>query len=156
MYQRILIPLDGSEEAEIAVDEVVHLSPNPQVVHLQLVENGVTQSRRLEGYAMYADQISDARRRSGEAYLAPLRERLEARGTRVEVSVESGTPLHQVAEKAEAWRPDLILFGGAGGGWLRRLLGLARIAPRLSRRVDARVLVIQEPLKSPEVLQTAA
>lgn len=156
MYQRILIPLDGSEEAEIAVDEAARLSPNPQVVHLQLVENGAAQSRRLEGYATYADQVSDARQRAGEAYLRPLRERLEARGLRVEVSVESGNPLHQVAETAEAWRPDLILFGGAGGGWLRRLLGLARIAPRLSRRVDARVLVIQEPLKSPEALRAAA
>ena len=34
MYERILIPLDGSQEAEAAAHEVVHLSANPEVVHL--------------------------------------------------------------------------------------------------------------------------
>ena len=62
MYERILIPLDGSQEAETAVHEVVHLSVNPQVVHLQLVENGVMQSRQLEGYTLYADQIQGVSR----------------------------------------------------------------------------------------------
>ena len=71
MYERILIPLDGSQEAEAAAHEVVHLSANPEIVHLQLVENGVMQSRQLEGYTVYADQIHDAHKRSGKSVLKP-------------------------------------------------------------------------------------
>lgn len=158
MYERILIPLDGSEEAEAAVDEVVHLSPNPEIVHLQLVETGAMQSRQLEGYAMYADQIDDARKRSGEAYLRPLRRKLEARGLRASISAAAGDPLRQVIEKAEKMNADLILLGGEEGGWFRRRWGrgLARLASRLARRTTARLLVIQGPARRPASLDKAA
>ena len=156
MYERILIPLDGSQEAEAAVHEVVHLSMNPEVVHLQLVENGVMQSRQLEGYTTYADQIHDARKRSGEAYLQPLRRKLEARGLRVEVSVTNGAPLHEVIERAEKLDADLVLLGAGEGGWLRRRIGLSHIAPRLAKKVKAHVLLVQERAKHQEALQRAA
>ena len=156
MYERILIPLDGSQEAEAAVHEVVHLSANPTIVHLQLVENGVMQSRQLEGYTLYADQIHDARARAGEAYVQPLRRRLEARGLSVEVSVTSGAPLHEVIEAAEKFDADLVLLGAGEGGWLRRHLGFSRLAPRLAKRVKAHVLLVQGPVKPQEALTRAA
>ena len=116
MYERILIPLDGSEEAEAAVHEVVHLSVNPKIIHLQLVESGVMQSRQLEGYTLYSDQIHDARTRSGEAYVQPLRRKLEDRGLRVEVSITNGAPLHEVANRAKKLEADLILIGAGEEG----------------------------------------
>lgn len=156
MYERILIPLDGSREAEAAAHEVVHLALNPEVVHLQLVENGVMQSRQLEGYTMYADQIHDARARIGEAYLEPLRRKLESRGLRVETAVTNGAPLHEVIEAAEKLDADLILLGAGEGGWLRRSLGLAHLAPRLAKRVKAHVLLVQGLVKQQKALQRAA
>ena len=156
MYERILIPLDGSQEAEAAAHEVVHLSANPEVVHLQLVENGVMQSRQLEGYTTYADQIHDAHRRSGEAYLEPFRRMLGDRGLHVEVSVTNGAPLHEVIEAAEKMDADLILLGAGEGGWLRRRTRLSNIAPRLAKRVKAHVLVVQGGVKQQEALQRAA
>ena len=156
MYERILIPLDGSEEAEAAVHEVVHLSMNPQVVHLQLVENGVMQSRQLEGYTVYADQIHDARARFGDTYLEPLRRMLGDRGLRVEVSVTNGAPLHEVAGTAEKLDADLILLGAGEGGWLRWRIGLSHIAPRLAKKVKAHVLLVQGGAKQQEALQRAA
>jgi nucleotide-binding universal stress UspA family protein len=156
MYERILIPLDGSQEAEAAVHEVVHLSANPTIVHLQLVENGVMQSRQLEGYTLYADQIHDARTRAGEAYVQPLRRMLEDRGLRVEVSITNGAPLHEVAKRAEKLDADLILIGAGEEGWLGRRFGLARLAPRLVKRVNAHVLLVQGPVKPQEALTRAA
>jgi nucleotide-binding universal stress UspA family protein len=156
MYERILIPLDGSQEAEAAVHEVVHLSANPTIVHLQLVENGVMQSRQLEGYTLYADQIHDARARAGEAYVQPLRRMLEDRGLRVEVSITNGAPLHEVAKRAEKLDADLILIGAGEEGWLGRRFGLARLAPRLAKRVKAHVLLVQGPVKPEVALQRAA
>lgn len=156
MYQRILIPLDGSEEAEAAVDEAARLSPNPEIVHLQLVESGVMQSRQLEGYAMYADQIDDARKRSGEAYLRPLRRKLEALGLRASISAAAGDPLLQIAEQAKALDADLILLSGEEGGWFRRRAGLARLAPLLAKKVKARLLLIRGPARPPEALDRAA
>jgi nucleotide-binding universal stress UspA family protein len=158
MYERILIPLDGSQEAEAAVHEVVHLSANPTIVHLQLVENGVMQSRQLEGYTLYADQIHDARARAGEAYVQPLRRMLEDRGLRVEVSITNGAPLHEVAKRAEKLDADLILIGAGEEGWLGRRFGLARLAPRLVKRVNAHVLLVQrqERVQQKEALSRAA
>ena len=156
MYERILIPLDGSQEAEAAVHEVVHLSANPTIVHLQLVENGVMQSRQLEGYTLYADQIHDARTRAGEAYVQPLRRMLEDRGLHVEVSITNGAPLHEVAKRAEKLDADLVLIGAGEGGWLRRHFGFSRLAPRLAKRVKAHVLLVQGPVKPQEALTRAA
>ena len=156
MYERILIPLDGSEEAEAAVHEVVHLSRRPEVVHLQLVENCVMQSRQLEGYTIYAEQIQNARARFGNAYLESLRRILEEQGLHVEVSVANGVPLYEVAEAAEKLDADLILLGAGAGGWLRRRIGLAHIAPRLAKNVKARVLLVQGQSKQKEALQKAA
>ena len=156
MYERILIPLDGSQEAEAAVHEVVHLSVNPEVVHLQLVENGVMQSRQLEGYTTYADQLQDARARFGDSYLEPFRRMLGDRGLHVEVSVANGVPLHEVAGAAEKMDADLILLGAGEGGWLRRRIGLSHIAPRLAKKVKAHVLLVQGLEKQKEALQRAA
>ena len=156
MYERILIPLDGSLEAEAAVHEVVHLSMNPEVIHLQLVENGVMQSRQLEGYTTYADQIQDARTRFGDSYLEPLRRMLGDRGLRVKTSVTNGAPLHEVTEAAEKLDADLILLGAGDGGWLRRRIGLSHLAPRLAKRVKAHVLLVQGLVKQQKALQRAA
>ena len=158
MYERILIPLDGSQDAEAAVHEVVHLSANPTIVHLQLVESGVMQSRQLEGYTLYADQIQEARTRSGEAYVQPLRQKLEDRGLRVEVSITNGAPLHEVIEAAEKFDADLILIGAGEEGWLGRRYGLARLAPRLVKRLNAHVLLVQrqERVQPKEALTRAA
>lgn len=156
MYERILIPLDGSQEAEAAAHEVLHLSANPQVVHLQLVENGVMQSRQLEGYTTYVDQIQDARSRCGEAYLEPLRRMLGDKGLHVETSITNGDPLGEVAERAEKLDADLVLLGAGEGGWLRRRFGLAHIAPRLAKKVKAHVLLVQEGTKQQEALERAA
>ncbi|MCY3823098.1 MAG: universal stress protein [Nitrospinae bacterium] len=156
MYERILIPLDGSQEAEAAAHEVVHLSANPQVVHLQLVENGVMQSRQLEGYTVYADQIHDAHKRSGEAYLDPFRRMLGDKGLHVETSVTNGDPMGEVAERAEKLDADLVLLGAGEGGWLRRRTRLSNIAPRLAKKVKAHVLLVQGPMKPEVALQRAA
>ena len=158
MYERILIPLDGSVEAEAAVHEVVHLSVNPKIIHLQLVESGVMQSRQLEGYTLYSDQIHDARTRSGEAYVQPLRRKLEDRGLRVEISITNGAPLHEVAKRAEKLEADLILIGAGEEGWLGRRFGLARLAPRLVKRLNTHVLLVQkqERAQLKEALQRAA
>ena len=121
MYERILIPLDGSQEAEAAVHEVVHLSANPTIVHLQLVENGVMQSRQLEGYTLYADQIHDARTRAGEAYVQPLRRMTgRSRSARRGFHHERRLRCMRWPKAAEKLDADLILIGAGEEGWLGR------------------------------------
>jgi len=151
MHTNVLIPLDGSDGAEAAVDEAVRLAPAVKKAHLMLVESPVVKAYHLEGYTMYADHIVEMRVQSGKDYLRPFQERLEAAGLEVTVSIRFGDPVRSIVKEAEALGTDLILLGGEEGGWLWRHTGLAGIAYRLSRRVDATVLVVQGTAETEEL-----
>lgn len=144
MYTRVLIPLDGSEAAEAAVRESIRMVPAIRSVHLLVVDEPIRGAVRLDGYIMYADQWVRVRRELAEDYLRPIVEKMKKVGVEVTFSVQFGEAMAAIVRTAQTVRPDLILLGGEEGGWFRRRTGLAGLAPRLSRRVSAVVLAVQE------------
>lgn len=147
MYANVLIPVDGSAGSLAAVDEAIRLAPAVQKVHLTLVEQSVLKAYQLEGYVTYADRIVQARKKSGEEYLQPLREKLEAAGIEVATSVRFGEPSSSIIRAARETEADLVLLGGREGGFLSRHTGMAYLAPRLSRNLIASVVTVQERLQ---------
>lgn len=160
MYSRVLIPLDGSESAEAAIEEAIELAPAVNSIHLVLVENPVFQARRLEGYTVFVDEYVKVRKEMGANYLEQFQKKLEAAGIEVKASVQFGDQVPVITKLAREEEADLILLGGREGSWLRRSTGLAGIAQRLSRRTNVAVMVVsgekavQEAL--PEKLAPAA
>jgi nucleotide-binding universal stress UspA family protein len=142
MHTKILIPLDGSERAEAAVDEALELITSAGAVHLMVVDTAALQMRQLEGFTLYVDQYREIRKQSGIDYLRPFKEKIEAAGGEVTTSVAFGDPVPVIAKEAGRRGTDLILLGGSGGGWLERHTGLAKYAPRLAKRVSATVLTV--------------
>ena len=142
MHTKILIPLDGSERAESAVDEALELLPAAGAVHLMVVDTTALQMRQLEGFTLYVDQYREIRKQSGLDYLRPFIEQIEAVGGEVTTSVAFGDPVPVLAKEAGRRGTDLILLGGSGGGWLARHTGLAKYAPRLAKRAGTAVLTV--------------
>ncbi len=156
MYSRVLIPLDGSEDAELAVEEALELAPAVKSAHLVLVETAVLQARRLEGYTVFVDEYVKIRKEMGKDYLLPFQKKLEAAGIEVTATIVFGDPVTTIAKLARKEESDLILLGGKKGGWLARHTGMVGLASRLSRKVDAKVLTVQGGEKRKEKLATAA
>jgi len=144
MYTRVMIPLDGSRAAEAAVKEAIRMAPAIRSVHLLMVDEPIRGAIRLDGYVMYVDQWFKVRREMAEDYLRPLAEELKRAGMEVTQSVQFSEAGASIVKAAGNLRVELILLGGEEGGWFRRPTGLAGLAPRLSRRVKAAVMTVQE------------
>ncbi|MBT3350570.1 MAG: universal stress protein [Nitrospinaceae bacterium] len=143
MQSKVLIPLDGSESAELAVEEALELSSAWKSVHLILVDSSPYQARQLEGYTIYADQYAEIRKQSGMAYLQPFKERLEAVGLEVSTSVVFGDPVQVIVKSAHKNNSELLIIGESGSSWFERHAGLSKYAPRLSRQLEAAVITVQ-------------
>ncbi|MEK6710221.1 MAG: universal stress protein [Nitrospinota bacterium] len=156
MYGRVLIPLDGSEAAEAAVKEAVRLAPAIRSAHLLVVDEPIRGAARLDGYVMFVDEWFRVRRGMAADYARPLAEKLQEAGVEVTHSMLFGEAGAAIVQAAQNLKPDLILLGGEEGGWFRRPTGLASLAARVSRRVSAAVLTVQEgalPAPAPEAVE---
>ena len=148
MYQRILVPVDGSETSKRALQTAVALaaeeSAKLHVVHV-CEERPVYVSMDTLPYPL-AD-LREALHKEGEQVLA------EAIASASEGSVKADGKLlvldradqrisDAVEQEAEAWRADLIVVGTHGRRGFRRLL-LGSVAEHLIRIATRPVLLIR-------------
>jgi nucleotide-binding universal stress UspA family protein len=155
MYLNVLVPLDGSENSESAIEEALELASSMKSVHLMLVENTAYQTRQLEGFTFYVDKYMEIRKQSGMDYLAPFKEKLEAAGLKVTVEVGFGDPVPVIEKAANRLRTDMVILGGNSGGWLERHVGLAKYGRRLSQKLSSTVLTVQPKDRKEKVPEAA-
>ncbi len=136
MYHRILVPLDGSELAELALAPAGLLARrfNAQLWLLQVLapvplESG--SSVRLARAAV--DQAQE--------YLQDVQRRLEASGLTVRAIVRWGDPAGEILAAAQEGRADLIAMATHGRGGLGRWM-LGSVADRVVRAATIPVLVV--------------
>jgi nucleotide-binding universal stress UspA family protein len=138
MYQRILVAIDGSRTADLALTEAVGLAKTQdaavRIAHvIDVTDTGV------EDIVPHT-QIRAARAKTGREILAEAAAFAKKAGLRVETRLLEIERVDQrivdvLAEEAKAWPADLVVIGTHGRRELnRRQLGsvadeLARIAP---------------------------
>ncbi len=144
MYQRILVPIDGSPNSERALQEAIRFA---QFHHAQLMLVHVLEDMRYfdtENYVNYAELMQSAKdsawrmldkaaawvRQAGVDVTEKL---LEAGGRRV---------AHVIVEEADHWSADLIIIGTHGRSGFSRLL-LGSIAEGVLRVSTVPVLLIR-------------
>ena len=149
-YERLLVPTDGSENAEAALPHGAEIAAAHgaavdvlNVVDLQSAggafnAGGLSKSfvERLEA------EGEDAVERAAGELTATLSE--EAVGTAVERTASLGGAAAGVREYAEAHGSDLIVMGARGRSNLERTL-LGSVASTVVRTVDVPVLVVPAP-----------
>jgi nucleotide-binding universal stress UspA family protein len=148
MYQRILVPLDGSETSLRGLDEAVRLA----LLHgatLRLV-HGLNSFGRTPGHASHASYATllPRMKEEGERLLQQARERAERNGAKsVETQLLSSLTLQLaelVAEDAANWKADLIVAGTRGRKGIERILW-GSDAQHVLRLTSAPVLLVQAP-----------
>jgi nucleotide-binding universal stress UspA family protein len=152
MYSQILVPLDGSENAERALPHAQELAQAAgAILHLIQV---VSHSEELDmvrggGYdflaAEYSQQLAReviaARiNRAGE-YLKEVAMRLESEGIKAETAVREGAAAENIIQYAQEKGIDLIIMGTRGQGGIQRFL-LGSTTDRVLRTGHLPVLVV--------------
>jgi len=125
MYQRILVPIDGSDTAERALREAIKLADGKAQLRLLHVVEEIY-PLDAEGYAFidYA-ALREVARSSGERLLAKAGESARQAGAAVETALleAEGERVANVIYKAALdWHAELIVIGTHGRSGFSRLL----------------------------------
>ena len=138
MYERILVPIDGSETAAAAADHAIELARafDAEIHPVYVVETNVGPTTGLV-------DVLEALEEAGEEAVEAVRERAAEAGIdRVDGGVLRGTPHRAILDYADAHDVDLIVMGTHGRTGLDRYL-LGSIAERVVRLADVPVLTVR-------------
>jgi nucleotide-binding universal stress UspA family protein len=119
MYDRILVPTDGSESAEAAMEHAIGLAETFDAeIHLLHVVD-------TRHYDTSIESAVEPLERRGERYLDRLLEMAEGTAVpAITADVEVGRPARAILAYAEENQVDLVVMGTRGeSGLARRLLG---------------------------------
>jgi nucleotide-binding universal stress UspA family protein len=141
MYDRILVPTDGSTETERAVEHAVELAAaHGAQLHAVYVVNSAT----FAGLPMETswEGVGDVLREEAETALARVEAIATDHGVPVTTQVLDGSPSRRIVEYAEGEDCDLVVMGTHGRGGIDRLL-LGSVAEGVVRACSVPVLTVQ-------------
>ncbi|MFW5895880.1 MAG: universal stress protein [archaeon] len=140
LYDRILVPTDGSDATARAVEEAVDLAAaHDATIHALYVLN--TASFASIPTESSVEGVSDMLEREGTAALDEVEAVARERGVPVERVQLDGSPAREIIRYAEGGDCDLIVMGTHGRGGIDRLL-LGSVAERVVRSSKVPVLTV--------------
>lgn len=149
MYDRILVPTDGSETAEAAVEHAVQLAGAYDAeIHALYVANTEAMSitlgpeqvdRILTGQFAEMDEL----KAKADRALGTVATAAEQAGVPVTTEIRGGQPHRKIADYVEEGDVDVVVMGSRGrSGVTRRIMG--SVAERVLRSTTVPVFVIDE------------
>lgn len=148
MYDRILVPTDGSAGTRRAIDHAVELAATDgATLHALYVVNAASfASLPMEtSWEGVADMLEE----EGEEAVAAVERAAREREVPVETTIVEGTPSREIVDFAADENCDLIVMGTHGRGGLDRLL-LGSVAERVVRSSSIPVLTLRMTEESAE------
>jgi len=148
MYQRILVPFDGSATSSRGLDEAIGIATltgaSLRLIHMLDI---LDFTNGFETAAIYTDHVIPFMRRTGEEILQGGKARAENAGVRADTVLLEGMKTRlcdAVAEQARTWGADLIVIGTHGRRGVGRML-LGSDAEQIVRTSIAPVLLVRSP-----------
>ncbi|WP_258127639.1 universal stress protein [Achromobacter anxifer] len=148
MYQRILVPIDGSATSELGLNEAIRLA---QLTHASLrlihVIDELSFALAVDSYGYYAGELLDLLRKSGAEILEKGMATVREKGLLVEGVLYENldkTVQQRVIAEAESWKADLIVIGTHGRRGVRRMV-LGSSAEGILRAAPVPVLLVRAP-----------
>jgi nucleotide-binding universal stress UspA family protein len=139
--KKILVPVDGSEHALRAIDDLIggiSGSHRPEL-HLLNVQHPLTGD---VGRFLDHQQISSFHREEGLKALAAARQKLDAAGIPYAVHISVGEPAEIIVQYAQEKGCDEIVMGARGHGLIATLL-MGSVARAVSDRAGIPVRVVE-------------
>ncbi|VTU36363.1 Putative universal stress protein [Variovorax sp. PBS-H4] len=148
MYQRILVPVDGSSTSNRGLDEAARLAKLTQGrMRLIHVVDELSFALAMDAHSGFAGDWLKVLRENGARILDESRATVEAAGIEVETSLcdtFSGSVHEKVIAEAVKWGADLIVLGTHGRRGVGRLV-LGSSAEHILRYAPVPVLLVRAP-----------
>jgi nucleotide-binding universal stress UspA family protein len=141
MYERILIPTDGSECADSAVDHAIDIATQYDA-ELHVLSVVDTRDMSHSAPAISPQQVEQTLRERAESVVESVAERAADAGVETITAVEPGVPDDVVVEYAADHDCDLVVMGTHGRTGLQRYL-LGSVTERTVRRSSVPVLTVR-------------
>lgn len=142
MYDRILVPTDGSEGAEPAVDHAIELAAafDATVHALYVVDTAAFAD--LDEAAVESDLVTESLTEGGRDAVDRVAERAREAGVEAETMVTRGRPVGTILDYAADHDVDVIVMGTHGRSGLDRLL-LGSVTEKVVRKSRIPVLTVR-------------
>jgi nucleotide-binding universal stress UspA family protein len=148
MYQRILVPVDGSPTSTRGLEEAIRLAGLTKGrLRLFHVIDELSFALGMDAYAGYAGDWMGVLRQNGHAVLDAAKVMVRAAGVEADTVLcdsFTGTVHEMVTKEASAWPADLIVLGTHGRRGVGRLV-LGSSAEHILRYAPVPVLLVRAP-----------
>ena len=146
MYQRILVPVDGSPTSTQGLSEALRLArmSGGQVRLLHLVDT-LSLALTLGAYGAFSGDIADDLRKEGEKILKSCSQQALDAGVTADVVMEEGTRgrlAELVQEQVRSWPADVVVLGTHGRRGVGRMV-LGSYAEQVVRSCPVPVLLVR-------------
>ncbi|WP_227376291.1 universal stress protein [Haladaptatus halobius] len=142
MFDRILIPTDGSDPAKPAVEMALNLAKvhNATLHILYIVDQPVSVSGMGEGFSGL-DDLLDALEKRGQQATKAIVEQARERDIETTAAVRRGNPHDDILTYAEEYDIDVIVMGTHGRTGVKRAL-LGSVTENVVRHSEIPVLTV--------------
>ena len=150
MFQRVLVPVDGSKRAEqaLAVATRIARASSGTVILVRVVTTAIDFAWYAINSPTLTETTFNTEMEKAQTYLTELAASSQCRGIQVVTEVTSGEPANAIFTLAHAHAADLIVLCSHGDTGFKRWV-LGSVAQKVTRQSSIPVLVLRE---SPEKL----
>ena len=126
MYEKIIVPLDGSKLAESVLPHVEEIATKcgGEVTLITVTERiqgfAITEDRSQPLGVRLAPQAAGKQEKAGQKYLTRVAEGLKTKGVKVKTEVLLGNPAEEIIINAKTEGGDLIIIASHGRSGLSR------------------------------------
>lgn len=119
MVSKILVPTDGSETAQKAVEYAIGLARqlNASVIFLIVIDNRsfIAQTIPAADTPMHViEPIEDYLREAAKGYAEVIKNLCDKKAVPADILIRTGHPVENIVKEAEKAKVDLILMGSHG------------------------------------------
>src|SRR6202521_2707265 len=145
MFQRILVPLEGSQRAEVSLPTAASIAhaTNGTVVLLQVVSLPVEYLGSLAPALIVTDELIEQELAEARVYLAAIAESESLKGLHVQTEVQFGLAGEQILGVVESQAVDLVVLCSHGRTGFKRW-ALGSVAHRVIHNSHVPALVLRE------------
>lgn len=152
-YKHLLVPLDGSELAELALDDAFSIAQLSQaeITLLQVIPPIDYIVGAETGYPIFVDQQWDAKKVNAMEYLQGICERMNCQDITTHKVVELGPAAETIIDYAREHPIDLIVMATHGRSGLPRWV-YGSVADKVLRGAHSPILLIRahKPHEAPK------
>lgn len=144
MGDTVVVPFDGSEQAQWALEHAVDRFPDATLVLLSVINPAeFTYATGEETLSPLPDNWYETARENTRRTLEAAADEVRAAGMSVETVIELGRPARTIVEYVDEHEVDHVVMGSHGRSGVSRVL-LGSVAETVVRRSPVPITVVKE------------